>query len=566
VVAGPCRVVISHRGQPSLHSAILYYAAVKNKLFQFGEAMRRRGVASRAQCRRWCRRHWRVVVLLSLITAEALALRLIGSAYALPTVSYEEGAILERVWAMAATGDLNPHWFRFPGFQLYIYLGILKVMSFFGEADWASFVLACRGFQAFVGALTVPLVYLIGVRVYGRPAGLVAAFFLAIFPAHILYSHVATPDVFFTFLVMVVLLLSLDLLRHMQRRYYLAAGIVSGLAIATNYHGVFLILAPVAAHFFYMNTYHEESVPVLAKDLFIMTGAAAGAFLLAAPFSLLDVATFWADTASLTMLVTPGMIEALSGYGRVVDNDIGAVLFLLLLGGLVYAAYRHTRYDTLSLMFCVLGGLFLLGWDEPDVRFTIPLVSYMVVMASALVVAALRRLAAVAGKRRRLIGIAAAVIILVWSLLVPLRIITQQSRVLLGHSISTVALAWAQDNIPAGSRIYREPDIAGLQYLQDEMGNPRFIVNSGRELPYEYGDYESFYGGDYEYVLCNDYCKIALADANAYPAQHLFYSRLYADYSIVGVFVSDRVSYGAAVIEDIHYASGILILQRHARR
>ena len=148
----------------------------------------------------------------------------------------------------------------------------------------------------------------------------------------------------------------------------------------------------------------------------------------------------------------------------------------------------------------------------------------------------------------------------------PLRIITQQSRVLLGHSISTVALAWAQDNIPAGSRIYREPDIAGLQYLQDEMGNPRFIVNSGRELPYEYGDYESFYGDDYEYVLCNDYCKIALADANAYPAQHLFYSRLYADYSIVGVFVSDRVSYGAAVIEDIHYASGILILQRHARR
>jgi Dolichyl-phosphate-mannose-protein mannosyltransferase len=511
---------------------------------------------------RWWRRNWGVVLTLVFIVTGALVVRLLGNTYALPTMSYDESDILSRVWVMAQTGDINPHWFRFPSLQLYIDLAILKIMSLNGDVSMESFIVACRVFQAVAGAATTLLVYCIGRRVYGSLTGLVAAFLLAVFPAHILYSHVATGDVFFTFLVMIVLLLSLDLLRHMKRRYYVAAGIVSGLAIATNYHGIFVILAPAAAHFFYLNTYNSEDIPVLARNLFIMAGAAAGAFLIAAPFSLLDFGTFWADTASLTLSAKMNFAEAFASYGQVVDNDIGGVLFLLLIGGVIYGVARHTRYDMISIAFCVLCTLFLMGWNEANVRFTLPLVIYALVMASALVVAVPGRILSIRNPGRRRLSAVMIIIVLAWSLMVPTRVTSEQLQALQGSSVSEVILEWVGENIPEGSYIYQEPDTAGACFLCDAQGRALYSVDRGDKLSYEYPDYNAFHALAYEYVIVSGFNRSPVPDAKLFPTEYDYYRRLYVDYEIVSVNNYGDDSYGAPVIDRIHDANSILILQR----
>lgn len=511
----------------------------------------------------WFRGNWRVILALGIIFTVSLVVRLLGNGYGLPTMSYDESDILTRVWVMAQTGDLNPHWFRFPSFQLYIDLLILKLMSLEESVSMESFIIACRNFQAVMGAATTVVVYFIGRRVYGSLAGLVAAFLLMIFPAHILYSHVATGDVFFTLLVMIVLLLSLDLLRHMQRRYYIAAGIVSGFAIATNYHGIFIVLAPLAAHFFYLNTYHDEDIPVRSRNLFIMLGAAAGAFLAAAPFSLLDFPTFWSDTASLTLAATMDFFAAVASYGQVIDRDIGAVLFLLLCAGALYAASRHTRYDIISIAFCVLCTLFMMGWNESNVRFALPLVTYALVMGAALVVAVPGRILAISEDRRRRLAAVGIIIVLAWSLMVPARVTSEQLQALHGESVATVILDWVEHNIPEGSYIYQEPDTAGAGFLYDEGGNALYTIDRGDRLYYEYPDYNAFHAAGYDYVIVSGFNRSPVPDAGLYPAQYDYYRRLYVDYEIVNVsnYGGDDFS-GAPVIDRIRDANSVLILKR----
>jgi 4-amino-4-deoxy-L-arabinose transferase-like glycosyltransferase len=121
-------------------------------------------------------------------------------------------------------GHTTAHWP--PGYPFLL----AGVYWLFG-ADTANALIA----NAVIGAMTVPLVYFIGLRTLGRAAAIAAAVALAVMPGQILIGDVALAETFYTFELVGFLALAMSLDR--RPRTFVVLGVVAGLAALTRGEG-----------------------------------------------------------------------------------------------------------------------------------------------------------------------------------------------------------------------------------------------------------------------------------------------------------------------------------------
>jgi mannosyltransferase len=100
-----------------------------------------------------------------------------------------------------------------------------------------------RSLSAVAGAATVPVAYLIGVKLRGRRAGLMAAALVAVNPMLLWYSQEGRAYSLLILLCAISLLHCLRALQRGERRDFVLWGVASGLALATHYFAVFAIAA-----------------------------------------------------------------------------------------------------------------------------------------------------------------------------------------------------------------------------------------------------------------------------------------------------------------------------------
>ena len=93
--------------------------------------------------------------------------------------------------------------------------------------------LALKVGTAFFGMVTVPLAFLLGKELYGRPAGLLAAFFLAVSHWHVAITRVGLRFPFTAAFTVPALFFLLRAFKHNRRNDWLAAGMVLGLGLHT---------------------------------------------------------------------------------------------------------------------------------------------------------------------------------------------------------------------------------------------------------------------------------------------------------------------------------------------
>lgn len=122
-----------------------------------------------------------------------------------------------------ATNNLfNVGWYSFPAF--FYYLESFSIWMF-GQT-----VEALRLFSALAGALTVGVVYLLARAMFGKPAALLAALFLAGFHFHIHFSRLGLNNIWDGLAFTVTMGALWYGWRHNQRGYFLMAGAMLGLA------------------------------------------------------------------------------------------------------------------------------------------------------------------------------------------------------------------------------------------------------------------------------------------------------------------------------------------------
>jgi hypothetical protein len=254
------------------------------------------------------RTQWMVVAVL--IIATLVRLHSIG--FGLPAL-YDPDEPLFILAALKLLRDqtLNPGWFGHPGSTTIYALALIDVGIIGGGvlggrfpnaeafatavyADPGLVVLPGRLFILLCGVLCVAMTFLIGRRLFGDRAGLIAAAIIALDPLHVQQSQIIRTDVHASLFMLAAIFFSIGIVRRGRWRDYLLAGAMIGLAIATKWPAATFLVAPIGACLLRAK---QQSMPLRAVmvRLAAIGGMAVGAMLFASPYLALDYPTLVAN-------------------------------------------------------------------------------------------------------------------------------------------------------------------------------------------------------------------------------------------------------------------------------
>lgn len=404
---------------------------------------------------------------LLLVLAVAAALRFWALGHGIPhAVSVDEPEIVERALRMMKAGTLNPHFFDYGQLQIYIQFLVSVVRFIVGSVTGAwdslaqvtsdSFYLWGRAVTAAFGVATVFVVFQIGLR-WGARHALLAAALMALMPLHVRYSHYVLTDIPLTFFVALTMLMSLTAHERPALRAFAWAGAMAGLAAAVKYNGGLALLMPLLACWM-----TPAARPSRMACMFALLSAAAAAFFIAAPFTILDLPGFLDRFATLTAEYRNGAPPAEPGailYLKHLRLQFGLPGMLLIAGGLLMGLFRSVGGPgrvpwAVALIFTI--PYFLIVADQRIIyaRYMLPLVPMLCVLAAAAVISGvslLRRYEFPRGVRTALIaGLTIAL------LGPPAATAVSLNRIIAKTSTTDLAYRWMLENAPAGSRIVHE--------------------------------------------------------------------------------------------------------------
>lgn len=471
-------------------------------------------------------------VALAIVLIAAAVLRFWALGRGIPyAVQVDEPEIIERAVTMVRTGSLDPRgFFDYP--TLYIYVQFLVACARFVsgamQGSWTSltqvtaadFYLWGRAVTAAFGVATVLLVYHIAMR-WGARHALLAAGLLAVLPLHVRYSHYVLNDVPLTFFVTLTFLLSLVAHERNTLRAFAWAGAVAGLAAATKYNGGIALTMPLIAC--WMTVPARPSRPAAA--LAAVT-ACAIAFLLVAPYTILDLPSFLNTIGRLAgEYRTPSRGEGpeLFVYLKLLrGHAFGWPALLLAAGGMGLGIVRLVRGPgrvrwALAVVFPLLYLWMICGQRIVYARYLLPMVPPLCVLTAVAVVSGvslLRRYEIPRAPRTALIaGLTIA------ALLPPALMSARWDRDISGPGTVDLAYEWIRQNVPRGSSLVIESRALLLRPSDYRTQN----ISQLRDM-----DYDGWRNGGADYFVASSQSYGAYFEApQRFPREYADYMRVF---------------------------------------
>lgn len=481
-------------------------------------------------------RAWLTGLAVGLVVVGAAALRLWGLAGGLPaSLGVDEPQVMVRALAIVRAGNLNPHFFDYPSLYIYLQAGVIVVRFLAGASAgaWSSlaqvtdydFYLWGRALTAALGTATVFLVYLAGKR-WGTREALLAAAALAVMPVHVRESHFVLTDVPMTFFVTLALVLSLRAHESGSPRAFAWAGAAAGLAAATKYTAWVSVLLPIVAA-----VALAGAPPVRMRRAFAAAVAFGGAFLLAAPYTVLDLPAFLNGFAGLAAGVPLRAASSDSGlhlYLKHLRNALGWPGYVAAAAGLVLFIVRAVRGPgraVVAMMLVFLGVFWLMIIDRRLIfaRYLMPAIPIVCLMIAAATVLALDWLRHFAVPRAVRVGVATA---LTLAILVPPALSSASFDRESGRQWTySLAMDWITANLPPGSHIVHE--VAALHFPPMRFHLEHTSSLTDRSV-------ESYLSGDAHYVIATSaaYGKF-MDDPAHYQARYAAYLDLFKRLELV---------------------------------
>jgi YYY domain-containing protein len=330
------------------------------------------------------RLNWPLLLLLALL-AGALAARLYGLDWDANQEQHpDERAIIIAIgnfqWPhslsefLSVHSPLSPHFmqpdfvpfFAYGTFPLYMLWLLAQFLNWLQQTlglhwipagqgsftDSMHLTLEGRALSALFDTGTVLVTYLLGRRLSGKQAvGLLAAAFVAFTPLEVQLAHFFTVDTALTFFIVLALYAYVGVAQDGGVRWVLLAGVATGLALASKFSALPLLLPLLLAYILYWQ--RSEWLWVVPR-LMMSVGTGLLTFIIAMPYALIDLPDFQADIKQQGNLTT-GMLDfpyvrqfaGTTPYLYELKNmllyDLGVPLALLALVGCVFVARRVWR-------------------------------------------------------------------------------------------------------------------------------------------------------------------------------------------------------------------------------
>ena len=247
-----------------------------------------------------------------------------------------------------------------------------------------NFYLWGRALSALLGSITIFVTYLTGRLLYGPAVGLMLGLVLGSPAASLRTFPLRHSRYYGDFSGLATLLFAVLIYKTGQPRWYLWAGVTSGLTISTKYNVGIVFLTVILAHFLSKSTERSKF------SLLIKSGVLAiVVFLITTPFALLDLSGFLDEMAfqvrHYTILGHGTASEGASWSAYLYDFWNEAFVYqaaFVALGGIGVALWRQRREDWLVLSLPAIGYLFFSSAKVHFSRNLLPLLPPMAILAA----------------------------------------------------------------------------------------------------------------------------------------------------------------------------------------
>jgi hypothetical protein len=411
---------------------------------------------------------------LGAILMVAAGARIWGIRYGLPWLFYfhDEPQVVLRALRFG-TGDLNPHFFIWPG-TLLLYLAFIAYAGLFlfgrlagwwaGKAGFAAayfgdpspFYLLPRLTSVAFGVWTVWLARGLGAAAYSEAVGMAAALGLAVNAMHAHYAHLAHPVTAMTASTVLGLWLAWRAASGGAPRHLYLSAAVAGIGATAQYHAALLAVpAAVALGYRVADARGAERARWLRHGLLAAVVAAA-AFLAASPYVVLDFRTFRADLAWITAKTGGGAGGGAHGWAEGLASFWTACLrpalhlpLALLAGaGALLALARRTRADVILLAYAAGYVLVASRAGVLNDRYAIPLIVPALLLAARAGESALARLGAGPPARAWAVPLAIGLVTLPSTLE-----LVETDYTMTREDTREVSLRWFESHVPENEKV-----------------------------------------------------------------------------------------------------------------
>lgn len=361
------------------------------------------------------------------IIAGGLILRVYGIGYGLPFLYHPDEPQLVNHAVGFFRGDFNPHFFNYPAAYMYLLYGVYKLLLPIGphfgwftqaqasnpaawlQRDPTFFYLAARMTTAFLGTLTILMIFLIARRLYGVAVAILAAILMAVNPLHTQNSHYATVDVPMTAFLAISLYFIIRIAQGGRWWDYLLAGLFAGIATATKYPAALLFVPIILAHITRAWTLtHKPNdekrdfgtrniwIALLYPGLVLAGVTMILAFLAAAPYTILDFPAFWHDyTFEQRHMITGHLGREGGGPGwlwyahETLRWGMEAPAFAAAIAGMLIVLFKkHRLIDWTFLAYPLVYYAIVGSWLTRFDRYMMPMMVFLTITAAVTFVAA----------------------------------------------------------------------------------------------------------------------------------------------------------------------------------
>jgi len=253
-------------------------------------------------------------LILGLAILTGLMLRVDGLKWGIPKAPYwkayhpDERVAFSLLLKMTTSdGSLNPHYFVNPTFHYYLIgsawwiVNKFHLVPSFKEAfglvesntvtleDVTRVWLTARTISVILGILTIWLTYMLGLEFFEKEIyALGAAWLTAVMPTLVVQSHYLTVDGPVGFWFLAALLLMIRAFKQDRLWFWVAAGLVSGLSVATKYNALPGIVAAFTLLCIWAILKSKGKIGKIHTKASIFAGCLAVGFLLGCPYALIS--------------------------------------------------------------------------------------------------------------------------------------------------------------------------------------------------------------------------------------------------------------------------------------
>ncbi len=320
-------------------------------------------------------------------------------------------------WAQffnAATSPLNPHFFAYGSFPLYLLAAVGNILSHISAplANFANLTLTGRVLNAIFDCGTILLVGWLGLlltndhapgRRYAWSVALLAAALVAFTPFQLQLSHFYTVDTMLLFFVTLTVLACVVLVETDKPvRWSLVAGLGYGLALATKFSAAPLAIALFVA---LAMRWYRRGLSSIIVPLLLSFCVTLAVFLIAMPYALLDMPEFIQQVAQQGDLARGALdlpyVRQFAGttpYAYEAQNmlfwGMGLMLGLAALAGFLWLCWRVWKRDAgpwlVVLSWVVVYGAITGSFYVKYMRYMLPIYPFLTLMAASILIALLK--------------------------------------------------------------------------------------------------------------------------------------------------------------------------------